>query len=159
MGFITLITLSFFIIYNIYVIRKFGLPESLSQTSYLFLNHNGKYYMFSVLCILLSISLLPAWVSISVKKLQILVYLSLGGLLVSGMTPMFHRSIQKPFHYLSAVVTFVCYVIWFAYTSPTILILNAITIGILILLDHKDYVYHAESIIALTLMIYILYKI
>lgn len=156
MRLLTLIVLLIYLWYNLLVIHMFGLPESLSQTSYLFLNHNGKYYMFSIFCILLSVSLLPTWVSISPKELRYLVYSSLGGLLVSGSTPMFRRGIQKPLHYLSAVFTFFCYILWFYAVDYIILIVNAVIISILILIDRKDYVYHAETVITLTLIIYLL---
>ena len=159
MHFLIFIVLFIYLSYNLIVIHKFGLPESLSQTSYLFLNHNGKYYMFTIFCISLSISLLPTWISISPRNLRHLVYLSLGGLLISGMTPMFRTGIQKPIHYISAAISFLCYILWFLSMDFWILIENAILIGILVLINPKDYVYHAETVISLTLIIYLLCRL
>lgn len=95
-----LVLCSFFIyvVYNVYIILTFGMPKSLSQTSYTFLDHNKKYIYFSIFCFSVGDLILLPWISVSrVKSMELLASFSVGGFILCGMTPLFHRSFQNIF--------------------------------------------------------------
>lgn len=157
MIYLVAISLFIYISYNIYVIRRFGIPKSLSQTSYLLLNYNKKFYFFSFLCISVGVLLWPVWCELSPKEISILPALALSGFILSGLTPLFHRSLEKPIHYISSVLTFVFFSIWILMVNMVLFVADAVMIGMFFVLHRECYVYHAENIIAFTLMFYLLY--
>jgi hypothetical protein len=159
MRFQIIITFLVFATYNIYIICRYEVPESLSQTSYMFLDSGRKCFPFSFLCIFLSFTLFPTWLAVSMKHLRYLVYFSLGGLTISGLTPMFRKGIEKPLHYLSAVLTFVGVIAWFSYSDVKVLLLDTVLVLLLIVFKKRYYVYSAEVVISLTLMTYIFFKL
>lgn len=64
--FLTLMSMIVFVIYNAYILSKFGVPHSLSNTFYL-LNgiKKGLGYLFTIMMFTLSICLMPGWIEIT----------------------------------------------------------------------------------------------
>jgi hypothetical protein len=153
MVYLVILCLAMYVAYNILILKRFGIPESLSVTSYLL---EKKFYLFSILCIGMGTLLLPAWLAISPHELKMCVVYTLGGLILAGLTPGFHKTVQKPIHYTSAIVTSLGYVKWFIVTNYMVLVVNAFLFIVLTAIKRKSFVYHFENIIALTIMIYLI---
>lgn len=67
MTFVLIALLILTVIYNIYAIYlNKGIPESISDTAYIF---GKKRYYFSIYCVLLVAGLLPIWLGVSIVSL------------------------------------------------------------------------------------------
>lgn len=108
-----IITAVLFIIYNVFVLYKFGIPESLSATSYHFKEKYNQHWWFSLICLIIIIGLFPIWISISSEITQFLVFLSCSGILFIGASPFFLNGMEKPIHYISGIITTITFIIWF----------------------------------------------
>lgn len=86
-----IITAVLFIIYNVFVLYKFGIPESLSATSYHFKEKYNQHWWFSLICLIIITGLFPIWISISSEITQFLVFLSCSGILFIGASPFFFK--------------------------------------------------------------------
>lgn len=157
---LVLCSLFVYVAYNIYIILTFGMPKSLSQTSYTFLDHNKKYIYFSIFCFSVGDLILLPWISVSrVKSMELLASFSVGGFILCGMTPLFHRSFQKYIHYLSAFTTGVSYFIWMWLCNVYVFMVDLILVAFITLFKKNNYVYHTENVIAISLMIFLLVSI
>lgn len=136
-----------FFIYNIYVIYHIGLPESVSATSYFFLEKHNKPYIFTLMSFLLGITILPAWLTISPENWQFLAFLTVGGILFAGATPLFRSDFEKPIHYTSGILLLLTYITWFIVTGNyDMLLLTAILCFFGIIHSPQSYVYIFEVI-------------
>ena len=139
--------------YNIYVIIRYKkIPESLSETSYLF--GGNKRFLFTGYCILITFLLLPVLLNITNENFQILPVLICAGLAFAGCSPLFREGLDKKVHYISAYISFGTFVLYsilcmnWIYTVVFICIL-----GMLCLIRYKSFIYFAE-ILALFFLIY-----
>lgn len=144
-----------FLIYNIYVIGIFGLPESLSETSYLFKENGKSHWWFTFICFIISIGLFPIWVGISHINYQFLCFLGCAGIMFAGCTPFFREDFHKPIHYASAIIAFISSIVWLGLMGYYIyVILSFISILLLLItFGFKYYVYFAEVVIYIILFI------
>lgn len=149
------------IIYNFYIVfRHKGIPESISQTSYIFNQINGKYYLFSCYCVLIVAILFPIWVDFSLDSYKFLTFLSCTGILFAGSTPLFRESYQKLVHYGSGILAIIAYILWMSLSGYYYyLLVEILTVTILSLLDKKNFVYYTEIIALLGLIILLLKEI
>lgn len=136
------------IIYNTYIIIKNkNVPESISETSYIFHRLNGKYYLFTCYCFLVTIILLPIWLNFSNEDYQFLVFLSCSGILFAGITAFFKEDFQKTIHYTSGIIAVITYIIWLILSGfINLLIIEILLVLILIILNRKNYVYYTEIV-------------
>ena len=143
------------IAYNVYaIVLNHGIPESISSTSYIFLECNKKYYLFNIYCVLIAIILLPIWLNISIDEWRFLVFLSCGGIIFAGMTPFFREDFHKPIHYGAGILAVVAYVLWMILSGYTKwLMWEAIITAIPIIFNYKNFVYYTEVFGILTLII------
>ena len=141
-----------FVLYNAFVLNKFGVPESVSSTSYLFKTYNGKPWLFSFMCVIIVVGLFPLWVNVSDDNYDCLVFITCAGILFAGATPMFRESFERPIHYGSGIILTISFILWFVFNSYWI---TLVSIGILslllILLKPMNYVYFFEVVAYLTL--------
>ena len=86
-----LIAFAIYLVYNGIAIKLFGIPNSLSNTFYLY--KQKKEWMrifFPIMMVLLVAFLMPAWLEISAASaLQFLAFFASGGILFVGTAPAF----------------------------------------------------------------------
>lgn len=153
-----LISLVCFILYNVFVLMDFGLPESISATSYLFKEKYNKHWLFSILCGIIVVGLFPLWVTLSVESYQFLVFLTCAGILFAGCTPLFREDLQKYVHYTSGIIAFISVVIWLIVCGHVLSIINImlLCLALLSLFGFKYYVYFGEVVAYLMLIVILL---
>lgn len=97
------------ILYNSYILIKYHkIPESLSETSYL-LGGNKKYW-FTGYCFAIGFLLLPVLFNITTNCLLVLPFITCGGLMFAGCSPLFKDGLDKPVHYVGSILAFIAYV-------------------------------------------------
>lgn len=141
--FLTMMGVIVFAIYNAYILSKFGVPHSLSNTFYL-LNgiKKGLGYLFTIMMFTLSICLMPGWIEITESisswshHLTALPFFAAALLSFVGAAPAFKDSdLENKVHTISACAaaafailwcSIVCYnIAWIIIPASTIVILIA----------------------------------
>ena len=143
------INIILFCLYNIYIIYKYGLPTSLSETAYML---EKKYWLFTILCLVTGFSILPIW--FGGDDWDFLKFLSMIGLAFTGVTPMFKEGLDKPVHYTSSIITCICMLLWLGLNGFWWTL--GIGVGLFVLLtiiDYKRVVYYGEICCWLGLLI------
>lgn len=152
-----LITAVLFIFYNIFILWKFGIPESLSATSYLFKEKYNQHWWFSLICVIIIIGLFPNWVTISTLNTQFLVFLSCCGILFIGASPFFLKGMEKPIHYISGIITTITFILWFILNGYYLwLIYIGITCIPFIIWKPKCFIYFIEIIAYIFAIIFLI---
>lgn len=145
-----------FIIYNVYILKEFGVPESLSETTYLL---KDKYWIFTLLCFITSFTLLPLWLGVcNNHNFDFLKFFSLGSLLFVGSTPFFKESLQKQIHYTSAIICFISIILWFFMQNFLTYIMIYILLAIFssFIVKKENYIYIAEIILWFIIIIFLI---
>ena len=104
-----------YLIYNGIALGLFGVPNSLSETYYLYMNKkNWMRISFPIMMTLLVVLLMPAWLEISTgSNLQFLAFLTAGGILFTGAAPAFKaNTFEKTIHSTSAICAAICALLW-----------------------------------------------
>lgn len=109
-----------YLIYNGAAMVLFGVPNSLSDTFYLY--KNKKRWMrafFPIMMTLMVALLMPAWLEISESSsLQFLAFLSAAGILFTGAAPAFKGDkMEKGVHSASAICAAVFALSWVIFVS------------------------------------------
>lgn len=105
----TLIGLTVCLVSYLVYFLKDGVPKSLSATYYM-LGNNG--WLFQLLMATLCFGLLPIWSSVSNDAWMFLCFLSCGGLLFVGASPLFRLPLEGKVHHYSAYVCGGSAVVW-----------------------------------------------
>lgn len=109
-----------FLIYNIISLTNFGVPESLSNTYYLFNEkQSGLGNIFTFMMVILASSLLPSWLEITDtiegwrSNFVFLAFLSASGILFVGSAPQFKDSkLERKVHESGAIIAAVSALAW-----------------------------------------------
>ena len=104
-----------FTIYNIVTLLLFGIPESLSQTHYLFKERKETLkVLFPATIVMLVICLVPCWIEVSNgSNFQFLSFLSTVSLLFVGVAPTFKESeLENKVHNVAAYICVGCALLW-----------------------------------------------
>lgn len=152
---LTILTLLITLLYNSYVIIKCKkIPESLSETSYLL--GGNKRYWFTGYCFIVAFCLLPVLLEIS--TLQFLPFIFCGGLLFAGCSPLFRKGLDKPIHYIFSYLAFAAYIFYMILCMGWIWLIGyLILLDVLCLIKWKAYIYWAEILALLEIIIFILW--
>ena len=114
------IAFAIYLIYNGATLRLFGVPESLSNTFYLY-NDKKKHLgvLFPIMMVSMAGLLLPAWLEISaLSSLQFTAFLAAAGLIFTGSAPAFKSNdLEKRVHTVSALVAAVFALLWVIFVS------------------------------------------
>lgn len=95
--------------YTIFVVCKFGIPRSLSDTYYL-LNKNG--WLFQLVLVVFAFLVIPIWLDCSSENTEFLAFLSCSGIWFVAAAAAFKIDLTGVVHYVSAVLCCVCAVVW-----------------------------------------------
>ena len=114
------IAFTIYLIYNGAALRLFGVPESLSNTFYLY-NDKKKHLgiLFPIMMVSMAGLLLPAWLEISaLSSLQFTAFLAAAGIIFTGSAPAFKSNdLEKKVHTVSALVAAVFALLWVIFVS------------------------------------------
>lgn len=156
MSILLMIIFGVFVAYNAFVIAKFGIPESISATSYLFSECCKKRWLFSLLCVVLGIGLYIPWINLDNVNNEGLIFFTCLGILFDGATPYYREDLQGKVHYTSGIILALCFITWFIINHLwSHLILGALLTAILIKIRPKSYVYFGEVIAFIVLIAYL----
>ena len=142
-------------IYNLFILIKYKtIPVSLSETSYML----GKQrYWFILYCIISTFLIMPVLLSAVPESLTLLPFLMGTGLLLSGVSPLFKEGLDKKVHYISSIVAFISFIVLlFLEMSWICIVTFFLLLGGLILWKPNCFVYFAEMLSFLFIIIYLL---
>ena len=117
---ITIISFSILIIYNIIIIKKFGIPSSLSESYYILNNyHKGYGDFFTGMMFSMGLTLLPAWLELGKVLsswsyyLNPLAFFTCAAICFVGAAPAFRdSSMENKVHMIDAKTAAVCALSW-----------------------------------------------
>ena len=109
-----------YVAYNAIAIAIFGVPESLSNTYYLWKEKNGKGWLFCLMMYLVVALMMPAWITISEgSDFQFLAFLAPSAIAFVGTAPAFKSDdLENVVHTTAAIVAAICSLAWVAVITP-----------------------------------------
>lgn len=109
-----------YVVYNAIAIAIFGVPESLSNTYYLWREKNGKGWLFCLMMYLVVALMMPAWISLSEgSNFQFLAFLAPASIMFVGLAPKFKDGdLENKVHIYSAIIAAACSLLWVALVTP-----------------------------------------
>ncbi len=122
----TLITVSIiaatavYFTYNTFCLGLFGVPKSLSDTYYLWKDHNGKGYLFCLMMYAVVALMMPAWITLSEgSNFQFLAFLAPAAIAFVATAPAFKsHGIENVVHTTAAIAAAICSLAWVAVITP-----------------------------------------
>ena len=143
------------IIYNLFIFIKYKtIPVSLSETSYLL---EDKRYWFTLYCVVSTFLIIPCLLNVVPEILTILPFLMCSGLMFSGLSPLFKQGLDKTIHYTASIVAFISFLIFLILEMEWLItVIFAILLLIFVLWKPKCYVYFAEMLSFLFIIIYLI---
>lgn len=109
-----------FVAYNIVAIAIFGIPESLSNTYYLYKEKYNKGWLFCLMMYLVVALMMPAWISLSEgSNFQFLAFLAPAAIMFVGTAPRFKDfKLENKVHSYSAIIAAACSLLWVMLVTP-----------------------------------------
>lgn len=139
------------VIYNGFIIFRYKkIPISLSETAYLLggPEMGNKKYFFTLYCTIIAVCILPYLLTILPENILFLGFLMCAGLIFAGMSPMFREGLDKKVHYVSAIISFLSFIILLIINASWYsILLYALLLILLIMWKKECYIYFAEILI------------
>lgn len=109
-----------FVAYNAVAIPIFGIPESLSNTYYLYKEKCNKGWLFCLVMYLVVALMMPAWITLSEgSAFQFLAFLAPASIAFVGTSPRFKDGdLENKVHTYSAYVAAACSLLWVGLVTP-----------------------------------------
>lgn len=109
-----------YVVYNAVAIAIFGVPDSLSNTYYLWKEKNGKGWLFCLMMYLVVALMMPAWISLSEgSNFQFLAFLAPASIMFVGTAPRFKDGdLENKVHTISAIIAAACSLLWVMLVTP-----------------------------------------
>ena len=109
-----------YLAYNAICLALFSIPESLSNTYYLWKEKNGKGWLFPLMMYLVVALMMPAWITLSEgNNFQFLSFLAPASIAFVGTAPRFKDSqLESRVHTVSAIIAAACSLLWVALVTP-----------------------------------------
>ena len=122
----TLITISIivatciYVAYNAICLALFGIPESLSNTYYLWKERSNKGWLFPLMMYAVVALMMPAWITMSEgSDFQFLAFLAPAAIAFVGTAPAFKSDdLENVVHTTAAIVAAICSLAWVAVITP-----------------------------------------
>ena len=116
---LTLVALALFATYIVVAIHFFGIPESLSNTYYLYeAKHKGFGWFFTGFMWVLAFLLLPAWIATSdnigpwMSNFTFLSFIAAAAIAFVGTAPKFHDDMEGKVHVIAASICAAAAILW-----------------------------------------------
>lgn len=115
-----IIATTIFIDYNAVAIAFFGIPESLSNTYYLWKERSNKGWLFPLMMYAVVVFMMPAWITMSEgSDFQFLAFLAPSAIAFVGTAPAFKSDdLENVVHTTAAIVAAICSLAWVAVITP-----------------------------------------
>ena len=109
-----------YVAYNVVSLALFGIPESLSNTYYLYKEKSNKGWLFPLMMYAVVALMMPAWISLSEgSDFQFLAFLAPAAIAFVGTAPAFKSDdLENKVHSISAVIAATCSLAWVALITP-----------------------------------------
>lgn len=157
MGFTTIcvtVAVAIFTLYNFAVLGLFNVPESLSNSYYLFKERKEwQKCLFPIMMVSLVVLLLPAWLTLSEgSTFQFMTFLTCAGILFTGAAPAFKSGgVESRVHKTSAIVAAIFAILWIVLVTEFEFVIGMYLVGVtaMALLTRTlktCYVYHLELV-------------
>lgn len=115
-----IVATAIYVAYNAFSLAIFGVPESLSNTYYLYKEKWNKGWLFCLMMYLVVALMMPAWITLSEgSNFQFLAFLAPASIMFVGTAPRFKDSqLESRVHTISAVIAAACSLLWVALVTP-----------------------------------------
>ena len=109
-----------YVAYNVVSLGVFDVPESLSNTYYLWKDRNGRGYVFCLMMYIVVALMMPAWITLSEgSDFQFLAFLAPAAIAFVGTDPAFKSDdLENVVHTTAAIVAAICSLAWVAVITP-----------------------------------------
>ena len=104
--------------YLAFVVAKFGIPKSISETFYLL---GKKGWMFQITLFVTAFLVVPSLIDASSEDTQFLAFLACAGLIFVGAAPLFKRTFDNKVHFISAALCCGSLVLWQVFNSSWVI--------------------------------------
>ena len=149
-----------YVAYNAISMAYFGIPESLSNTYYLYDKKCGKGWLFCIMMYTVVLLMMPAWIGMSEgSNWQFLAFLAPASIMFVGTAPRFKDSdLENKVHTVSAIIAAACSLLWVALVTPywwiTLICLGFISLAAIFTSSYKTcIVYWLEQVAFLSTFI------
>lgn len=129
------------ICYLIYVVVRFGVPYSISETYYLL---GKKGWLFQVTLFSVAFLVVPTLIDRSSENTQFLAFLACAGLAFVAAAPLFKMELEGKVHYTSAVICCVSLVLWQVFNTSWIVPLVAFALVLIPMLRDRKFTWWLE---------------
>jgi hypothetical protein len=109
-----------YVAYNAISLAFFGIPESLSNTYYLWKEKNGKGWLFCLMMYAVVALMMPAWITLSEDSdFQFLAFLAPAAIAFVATAPAFKSDdLENKVHTYSAIMAAACSLLWVNLVTP-----------------------------------------
>ena len=109
-----------YVAYNAISLAFFGIPESLSNTYYLWKERSNKGWLFPLMMYAVVALMMPAWITLSEgSDFQFLAFLAPSAIAFVGTAPAFKSNdLENVVHTTAAIVAAICSLAWVAVITP-----------------------------------------
>ena len=142
-----------YVAYNAICLAIFGVPESLSNTYYLYKEKWNNGWLFCLMMYFVVALMMPAWISLSEgSNFQFLAFLAPASIAFVGTAPKFKDSqLESRVHTISAIIAAACSLLWVALVTPfwwvMLIWLGLIALASVLTSSYKTaYVYWLEQV-------------
>ena len=116
----TIIAAVIYLLYNAISIGLFGIPESLSNTYYLYKDKWNVGYLFPIMMYSVVALMMPSWITLSEgSNFQFLAFLAPASIAFVATAPAFKGSrLEGKVHTIAAILAAVCSLAWVCVVTP-----------------------------------------
>lgn len=135
--------ISFIVIFSylIFVVAKFGIPKSISDTYYL-LGRCG--WLFQLALGLTAFTAVPVIIDASSDSTQFLAFLGCAGLAFVAAAPLFKMELEGKVHYVSAAICCVGLVLWQVFNACWVVPIVCFLAVLIPMLEDNKYMWWLE---------------
>ena len=115
-----IIAATIYLVYNIVAVSLFNIPQSLSDTYYLYKERFNTGWVFCLMMYLVVACMMPAWITISEgSNFQFLAFLAPAAIAFVGTAPRFKdQELENKVHMYSAYFAALCSILWVILITP-----------------------------------------
>lgn len=137
-------------IYLGFVVTKFGIPKSISDTFYML---DKKGWLFQVFMGAFAFTLIPYWIDKSSDMYECFPFLACSALAFVAFAPCFRMKLEGMVHHVSAVLACVCAVLWQVFDASWVIPVCFLSIlGLVALFRGNKFFWIEVAVIGSTLL-------